>query len=517
MAELRTSSERINSIINNTNEKFYFVKQNAEDIKSFKFGIFENRVNLSPTIPVYLSLQDNYGAGQFVRSRAAVIEAAATEFNVSSDLVKGVIYTELSRGWYDWINPFGSSTILPGNVNPIWAQLIPGVSINNETDNIRVTAKLLSEIGKRLDDPRPEDIYALYNSMSHDKTYENAETKNTPYFLKEVINYKAWQYEKFMLPNVPWAQPVNNAPRCFVAGTLITMADGTKKPIEEIDAGDMVMSFDPDAENGLGALVPGKVTRTFRNTTRVLIDLWGLRVTPGHEFLADRGEWMSVADILRRDRAIVREVDGLPTPIRARTNCPLGGDEDVVFLTIFHDPRTGLLRHAQVRGCKMFSMRLMPDAPVVMREPVSLIETLRASGVRWTPDGSLFTADGKRVKAVQWPDGRTPFDTGDDAGAIVTLDGEPFTPDWIANIPRDGEETRAVMNAGGGPEDSLLVSPWGMATMKMGGDARAFNPPAPRQTMPAQRPSLATFNPSAPAPNGNRAQRRRQAALHRVK
>jgi hypothetical protein len=46
MAELRTSSERINSIINNTNEKFYFVKQNAEDIKSLKFGIFENKVNL---------------------------------------------------------------------------------------------------------------------------------------------------------------------------------------------------------------------------------------------------------------------------------------------------------------------------------------------------------------------------------------------------------------------------------------------------------------------------------------
>jgi hypothetical protein len=96
MAELRTSSERINGILNNTADKFYFFKQNAEDIKSFKFGIFENKVNISPAIPVYVSLQDNYGAGQFIRSRTVAIEAAAAEFNVNADLVKGVIYTELA-------------------------------------------------------------------------------------------------------------------------------------------------------------------------------------------------------------------------------------------------------------------------------------------------------------------------------------------------------------------------------------------------------------------------------------
>ena len=50
--------------------------------------------------------------------------------------------------------------------------------------------------------------------------------------------------------------------RCFLAGTPILMADGTSKPIEDIRPGDEVASFDPNAQQGLGPLQPGKVTRT---------------------------------------------------------------------------------------------------------------------------------------------------------------------------------------------------------------------------------------------------------------
>src|SRR5438128_1846534 len=44
---------------------------------------------------------------------------------------------------------------------------------------------------------------------------------------------------------------------CFVAGTAITIADGTKKPIEEIAVGDEVLSYDTD----LGVPTVGKVTK----------------------------------------------------------------------------------------------------------------------------------------------------------------------------------------------------------------------------------------------------------------
>ncbi len=99
-------------------------------------------------------------------------------------------------------------------------------------------------------------------------------------------------------------------PRCFLAGTPILMADGTTKPIEAIRPGDEVAAFDPEAQWGLGPLKPGKVTRTFTNVTRTIINLRGLHMTPGHVVLMDNGEWDIIARALKDDRAIVEEREG---------------------------------------------------------------------------------------------------------------------------------------------------------------------------------------------------------------
>jgi hypothetical protein len=112
--------------------------------------------------------------------------------------------------------------------------------------------------------------------------------------------------------------------RCFLAGTPILMADGSTKPIEAIRPGDEVAAFDPDAQQGLGLLRPGKVTRTFTNVTRTIINLRGLHMTPGHVVLMDNGEWDIIARALKDDRAIVEEREGpdgasKATLVRART------------------------------------------------------------------------------------------------------------------------------------------------------------------------------------------------------
>ncbi len=52
-----------------------------------------------------------------------------------------------------------------------------------------------------------------------------------------------------------------------------------KKPIELIQVGDLVVSFD-DNDN----LVPGPVTRTFQNDAKILLDFHGTQVTPGHVY-----------------------------------------------------------------------------------------------------------------------------------------------------------------------------------------------------------------------------------------
>lgn len=104
--------------------------------------------------------------------------------------------------------------------------------------------------------------------------------------------------------------PPMRSSRCFLAGTPILMADGSTKPIEAIRPGDEVAAFDPDAQQGLGPLRPGKVTRTFTNVTRSIINLRGLHMTPGHVVLMDNGEWDIIARALKDDRAIVEEREG---------------------------------------------------------------------------------------------------------------------------------------------------------------------------------------------------------------
>jgi superfamily I DNA/RNA helicase len=56
---------------------------------------------------------------------------------------------------------------------------------------------------------------------------------------------------------------VGDPDQCLVAGTLVTMRDGTKKPIEQVRAGDEVLSC-----HGSGLFAPARVQRVHRSTRR---------------------------------------------------------------------------------------------------------------------------------------------------------------------------------------------------------------------------------------------------------
>lgn len=90
---------------------------------------------------------------------------------------------------------------------------------------------------------------------------------------------------------------------CFPAGTLITLTDGSCKPIEAIARGDVVMSFD-----GTGTLVPGRVTQLLANVTDTWLELSnGTVVTPGHRFLRPDGSFAEIGEIVAEDGRIVAE------------------------------------------------------------------------------------------------------------------------------------------------------------------------------------------------------------------
>jgi hypothetical protein len=166
------------------------------------------------------------------------------------------------------------------------------------------------------------------------------------------------------------------------------MWDGTKKPIEQIRPDDLVKSYDD-----VGKLVPGRVSRTFQNIAKHILDVFGLEITPGHSTLCGAGRFkgrhVPIIDILRDDGAIVRE-DG--TLIRANTNCEVGSYEDqFVFMVVGHidgDHNVTVWNKGRVRIGSRFRLTDGTD--------ISIAEILAKSNAHVNADG--LVVDPKAAK-----------------------------------------------------------------------------------------------------------------------
>jgi len=270
----------------------------------------------------------------------------------------------------------------------------------------------------------------------------------------------------------------NGIPQCFLAGTPILMSDGTEKPIEDIKPGDEVMAFDGGDSQGRGPLAPKKVTRLFRNVTKSIIDLRGLKMTPGHMVLSDNGDWLTIADVLRNDRSIVEERKTGAVLVRARTGAVIGSLDDTPIPVLFVDQKTGRQHQAYVRaGIPALGKYLTPNKA----ELWTLARILTDEGYTVSPDGWMTLPNGQRFNATPWP-ASSPFETEMMLSWIISVDGVPYTPPWIADIRED--EEREAVNAGFSQPHSAI----------------SFRPANPASARPL-----------------NRAERRRQATLRVVK
>ena len=87
---------------------------------------------------------------------------------------------------------------------------------------------------------------------------------------------------------------------CFVAGTLITMAEG-HKAIEEIQAGDKVLAMDYET----GEVAVKEVVQTFVNETEELIHVHVngeiISTTPSHPFYVVKFGWTSAINLRAGD------------------------------------------------------------------------------------------------------------------------------------------------------------------------------------------------------------------------
>ncbi|HET9299334.1 MAG TPA: Hint domain-containing protein [Candidatus Polarisedimenticolaceae bacterium] len=97
---------------------------------------------------------------------------------------------------------------------------------------------------------------------------------------------------------------------CFLAGTPITMGDGSTKPIEEIQAGDTVFAYDEASKQ----MKPDKVKVVHPVVERdfYLVVNGKMKLTPNHRVLS-KGEWVEIGQLAVGDT--LTAPDGEPVPI----------------------------------------------------------------------------------------------------------------------------------------------------------------------------------------------------------
>ncbi|NSX56904.1 hypothetical protein [Parasulfitobacter algicola] len=179
----------------------------------------------------------------------------------------------------------------------------------------------------------------------------------------------------------------NISSRCFLAGTRVSMFEADMKPIEDIQPGDVVQSYDAS-----GNLVPGRVVRTFQKDVAHLLDVHGLKVTPGHVTLCGDGQFagrhVPIIDILLSDGALVKEDGSL---IRMAINKPLGSLEDqfvkVAYALTSEDARSGNLQHGKMRVGTLLCDR---DGA-----QVSVLDCIRADNMTFDADTGLVAREGQ--------------------------------------------------------------------------------------------------------------------------
>lgn len=188
---------------------------------------------------------------------------------------------------------------------------------------------------------------------------------------------------------------IGRVQKCFLAGTPISMWDGTKKPIEFVKPGDLVTSYDKD-----GNLVPGRVSKTKENRVKHILDVFGLMVTPGHVTLCGEGKFegqhVPMIDILRSDSALVLEDGSMK---RAATNFAVGSTEDRFVQAIVTEdvPGTDSVRVVESGQIRLGTRFMHPTGA-----DITVLEIIQRTGGSLTDDGYVVLSDGITKTPFVW-------------------------------------------------------------------------------------------------------------------
>ncbi|MBI5242842.1 MAG: hypothetical protein HY922_04040 [Elusimicrobia bacterium] len=125
---------------------------------------------------------------------------------------------------------------------------------------------------------------------------------------------------------------------CFLAGTPVLMADGSYKNIEDVKAGDRVMSWDTQEQKLVARGVIAMTQRVEDAGEGYYVVNKDLKVTPVHKFYGN-GEWKQVSELKVGDTLL--DPDGQPVPI---TSMEYVDVQATVYNLITEDPQDYYVR-----------------------------------------------------------------------------------------------------------------------------------------------------------------------------
>jgi hypothetical protein len=103
------------------------------------------------------------------------------------------------------------------------------------------------------------------------------------------------------------------APSCIAAGTLVSLADGTAVPIEDVAEGSLVLSRSR-GQSGIDGLTPRSVSAVLNQGKRECLELLfddgrTITCTPDHRFLTFEGKWIKAQDMILGETELSASVE----------------------------------------------------------------------------------------------------------------------------------------------------------------------------------------------------------------
>ena len=161
---------------------------------------------------------------------------------------------------------------------------------------------------------------------------------------------------------------------CFAADTMIAMADGTEKAIQDIAVGDMVASFDKDKSDA--DLTTGRVTHVYNLDPKQTYDFNGTLVTGAHTFMTASGDMVAFEDmtdeteIMLDNLTVVKRGPLVEGPVVPVYNFTVDGTHSYIAngmrvgnMTLYPSPAEGVYSEKDIigMGAVIEKMRMQPE------------------------------------------------------------------------------------------------------------------------------------------------------------